>query len=301
MNDPVFTIIISTYNRQDLLPVAIESVLRQGFGDFELIVIDNGSTDNTRSVVDKIRDCRVKYLRNPRPTKSCDVPRNIGMRMARGCFIAFLDDDDVWYPERLEKVKKAFDENSDISCVCHDEKRRINGRLAGIIHCGPWSEDIYERLLYEGNLLSSCGTTVRLEALRRFNGFCENDALSEVADYDLWIRMARDGVRTYFIQEALGEFRHTGRNWSAVNPCFAAKQAEMVKNHILLHENRPLFQISGRGICRLFRLYFIAGRNFLRVRRFNEAFYYLSMCFLFVVRRPFLVLSLCLRPRERPL
>jgi glycosyltransferase involved in cell wall biosynthesis len=255
-------------------------------------VIDNGSTDDTESVVRGIKDGRIKYLRNPEPTGSCDVPRNVGMKLAKGTFIAFLDDDDIWYPLRLERVKRAFEENPDASCVCHDENRRINGQPAGVIHCGPWSEDLHERLLYEGNRLSSCGTTIRLDALRRFNGFDERAALSEVADFDLWIRMARDGAKSFFIPEALGEFNLTGRNWSAVNPYFAAKQAEMVKNHILEYEGKPLFQVSGKGLSRLFQLYFIAGRNFLRKHYFKKVIFYLSMCALFVMRRPSLIMDL---------
>jgi glycosyltransferase involved in cell wall biosynthesis len=107
--EPLFSVIITTYNRRELLPRAMASVLEQRCGDLELLVIDNGSTDGTREAVEAIGDPRVRYVRNPRPTGSCDGPRNHGLALARGRYTAFLDDDDAWYPEKLEKVKAAFE------------------------------------------------------------------------------------------------------------------------------------------------------------------------------------------------
>ena len=100
MMDFVFTVIITTYNRRDLLPHAIQSVLGQTFTDFELLVIDNGSMDDTKFVVQAIKDDRIKYVLNPKPTQSCDAPRNLGIEIAQGKFISFLDDDDIWYPRK---------------------------------------------------------------------------------------------------------------------------------------------------------------------------------------------------------
>jgi glycosyltransferase involved in cell wall biosynthesis len=297
MHTTTFTVIITTYNRQHLLPRAIKSVLDQTFPDFELLVIDNGSTDETPSVVRGIRDDRVRYVRNPRPTGSCDGPRNLGIGMAKGRFVAFLDDDDIWYPERLEKVKRAFDEHPDVSCVCHNEMRNVSGTLDRVLRYGPWTADLYERLIYEGNCLSSCATTIKAEAVRQFNGFDEREEYSEVADYDLWIRMAREGVKVFFIEEPLGEFSLTGKNWSVVNPFFEAKQASMVKGHILRHEGVPLLKVSKRGMRKLFQLYFIAGRSFAKAGRFAHAAKWFLKAALFLVRRPSLVFDP--RPRQR--
>ncbi len=299
MSSPVFSVIITTHNRAGLLPRAIKSVLSQTLTDFELIVIDNGSTDNTRAVVESIPDKRIRYVASPNPTASCDVPRNIGMRMARGEFTAFLDDDDIWYPTRLERVKIAFEADPAVSYVCHDELRRVNGVLAGVIHSGPWSDDMYEKLLYDGNRFSSCGTTIKTIEARRVGGFDERDELSEVADYDLWIRMAKLGMKASFIPEALGEFNLTGNNWSSVNPAFAAKQAMMVQAHILEYERKPLLQLSARGLWRLFQLYFIAGRNYLKAGCFKKGTYFILMCIVFMARRPSLAGKLCSKIMEK--
>lgn len=291
MSHPVFSIVIATHNRSRLLPRAIESVLLQTFGNFEIIIVDNGSTDNTKAVVEAMGDPRICYAPNPNPTDSCDVPRNIGIRMAKGRLIAFLDDDDVWYPRRLEMVKRAFDEHADVSSVCHYENKMVNGKIERVLRHGPWAENLYEILLYEGNRLSSCATTIRAETLRRLDGFDERAELSEVADYDLWIRMAKAGEKTYFIEEVLGEFSLTGQNSSVVNPNFQGKIANLVKNHILVYEKRPIFNVSRDGARRLFQLYLIAARNFLKARYFRRALRYIAIASLFFARRPMVILD----------
>ena len=268
---PLVTVIISTFNRKDVLPRAIESVLNQTFPDFELLVIDNGSTDGTEAVVKRIVDRRLKYIRNPEPTDSCDGPRNLGINSAKGSLIAFLDDDDIWYPVRLEKVKKAFDENPDVSAVCHNENKNVNGKITETFRYGPWSEDMYQRLLYEGNCLSSCGTTVKRDLLIRLEGFDLRKEFCKAGDYDLWIRMTKIGAKVYFIAEPLGEFFLTGYNWSTRDATFRGKIANLVEMHILQYENKPLPEISKKGMRRLFKLNAIAGKRYTKAGDYRNA------------------------------
>lgn len=101
MQSRVFSVVLATYNNRDLLPRAIQSALNQTFRDFELLVIDDGSTDDTRFVVEGIKDPRVRYVLNTVPSTSCDPPRNLGIQMAHGALITFLDEDDLWYPQCL--------------------------------------------------------------------------------------------------------------------------------------------------------------------------------------------------------
>lgn len=289
MPNPTFTVIISTYNRAGILPNAIRSVLGQTYGDFECLVIDNGSTDATAEAVKGFKDGRIRYIRNPKPTRSCDGPRNMGIEMARAPLVAFLDDDDIWYPERLAKVKHAFDEHPDIAAVCHHEARRVNGRIDQVLVCGPWSSDMHERLLYERNCLSSCATTVRTEILRTLGGFDLRDEVIATSDYDLWIRMASRGYKVHFIDEPLGEFTVTGKNWSVVNPAFESKVALLVKNHLSAYEKKPLLLLSTKGLQRLLKLYLIAARAFARGRKPLEASAWFFRACLIIAARPSLV------------
>jgi len=98
------SIILPTYNRAALLPRSIESVLEQTYGDFELIVVDDGSEDDSAGVVARFADERIRYLRLP---KNCGLPtaRNAGLAQARGAYLAFQDSDDEWMADKLERQK----------------------------------------------------------------------------------------------------------------------------------------------------------------------------------------------------
>ncbi len=298
-NLPLFTVVISTYNRKHVLPRAISSVLGQTCGDFELIVIDNGSTDGTESAVSDIKDPRIKYIRNPEPTSSCDGPRNMGIEMAKGSYIAFLDDDDIWYPQRLEKVKEAFDSDPGVSAICHNENRNYKGKVDKVLEYGPWSEDLHERLLYDGNCMSSCGTTVRAEVLRALNGFDTRREYAAAGDYEFWIRMTASGAKVGFIKEPLGEFGFTGVNWSLRDAAFQSRVAAIVRDHILMQEKKNIYGVSERGAARLSKLYAIAARSFFRAGRPLPALAYSLKALFLVLIRPNLVIRMLSRGKER--
>jgi glycosyltransferase involved in cell wall biosynthesis len=102
MNDPFFSVILPTYNRAHILTGTIVSVLSQNFSDWELIVVDDGSKDNTKQVVSEIRDDRVRYVYQENAERS--AARNNGIRHARGQYICFLDSDDFFEPIHLETL-----------------------------------------------------------------------------------------------------------------------------------------------------------------------------------------------------
>ncbi|MFH1791941.1 MAG: glycosyltransferase [Candidatus Omnitrophota bacterium] len=299
MKSPLFTVVMSTYNRSVLLPRAINCVLKQTYPDFELLVIDNGSTDNTPDVVMAIKDPRVIYVRNPNPTGSCDGPRNTGIGIARGEYTCFLDDDDIWYPERLEKVKRAFDEHSFVSAVCHNEYKNVDGNIEGILKYGPGGDDLFERLLYERNCMSSCATTVKTGVLRNLGGFDLRKEFAGAADYDLWLRLAREGHSVFFIDEPLGEYSITGENFSIVDRAYGAKLARLVEMHMLDYEKKPLWNISGRGMWWLFQLNAIAGKSYILSGRVKDASASILKALLFMARRPALMLKLAAKLKRR--
>lgn len=273
MNSTV-TVIIATFNRAALLPDAIDSVLNQTFTDFELFVIDNGSSDNTRSVVESYRDDRVVYMINEKPSGSCAAPRNIGIERARGRYIAFLDDDDIWYPKKLEICTVELERRPEAALVCHAQNVVLNGRTLRKNICGPWTNDMYQRLLYEGNCLGPGSVVIRKEALLEAGGFDARQEYLGCDDYDLWIRFAAKGKVFHFIDDALAEFRITGLNYSVVDPYHPARVAEMVRSNIAIYEGKS--RISGRGRGRLGPLYFQAARTLHRSGRLKDALLYYS-------------------------
>ena len=120
MPEPFFTVVIPTHNRHDLLRHAIDSVLKQSFESFELIVVDDHSTDNTRSVVGSFEDARIRYLENDR-TKGAAGARNVGIIAAKGKWVAFLDDDDTWMQEKLKAQYERIEQNEkNVGMICTD-------------------------------------------------------------------------------------------------------------------------------------------------------------------------------------
>ena len=116
------SIILPTYNRAALLPRSIESVLGQTYGDFELIVVDDGSQDDSAAVVAKFGDKRTRYLRHTQ-NRGVAAARNTGLAEVRGAYVAFQDSDDQWLPEKLERQKRAFDRHPDAAVVYSDMHR----------------------------------------------------------------------------------------------------------------------------------------------------------------------------------
>ena len=100
------SILTPTYNRADLLPRAVRSVLAQTFGDWELLVVDDGSTDGTGEVLEAFRDARIRYL--PRSHRGIAASRNDALANATAPLIAFLDSDDFWDPQKLERQRAFF-------------------------------------------------------------------------------------------------------------------------------------------------------------------------------------------------
>ncbi|MCK4529078.1 glycosyltransferase, partial [candidate division WOR-3 bacterium] len=122
---PKVSVIIPTYNRVHLIGRAIQSVLEQSYQDFEIIVVDDASTDNTGEVVRSLKDERIRYIRHEK-NKGAAAARNTGIKVARGEYIAFQDSDDEWLPEKLEKQMKAFDNAPPEVGVVYTDMQRIN-------------------------------------------------------------------------------------------------------------------------------------------------------------------------------
>lgn len=112
---PTFTVIVPTYNREYFLARTIDSILLQTFKDFELIIVDDGSTDHTKELIDSYKDLRIVYFYKENGGQNSAV--NVGLQKARGEYIAFCDSDDTWMPEKLEKCMQKYQEDEEIKVV----------------------------------------------------------------------------------------------------------------------------------------------------------------------------------------
>lgn len=140
---PLVSVVIPTYNRAEFLPRAVESVLRQTVDDFELIVVDDASTDDTEAVVERFDDPRVEYVRHG-TNRGGSAARNTGIERSSGEYIAFLDSDDEWYPRKLERQVEELRSRSDewVATYCGFERRhhsstnRIRARVGSLLFGG---------------------------------------------------------------------------------------------------------------------------------------------------------------------
>lgn len=205
-NQPFFSVVIPCHNCENWIEQTLDSVVSQDFKNFELIVVDDGSTDGTVSVIEhwvKLHP-EVCCLVKRQPNRYQGAARNTGIRFSRGTFVAFLDADDIWSPSKLSRCFEELESHPDVDVVCHNEWLVKNGIRVKRIVAGPYTS--YEDLLFRGNALSPSATVVRKEWLERVNGFSESPELFCVEDYDLWLRLAREGANIFFINEPLGDF-----------------------------------------------------------------------------------------------
>lgn len=126
LNSPAFSVVIPVYNRSDLVANAIESVLCQSLQDFEILVVDDGSTDDIASAILRFNDSRIKLLRQSNAGAS--AARNAGMDIASGRYTAFLDSDDLFLPHHLETMKMLLDQSSEVAAYSPVIVRRGSGR-----------------------------------------------------------------------------------------------------------------------------------------------------------------------------
>lgn len=138
MNDKV-SIIMPCYNSEKFIKDAIESVLKQTYQNWELIIIDDNSTDNSTIIVEsyKRKDFRIKLLKNSNNTRMPATPRNIGILSANGRYIAFLDSDDIWYPSKLENQIPLFKDEKCAVVYSYYKKMSENGNVSPAIIKSP--------------------------------------------------------------------------------------------------------------------------------------------------------------------
>ena len=195
---PWVSIIIPTYNRRDFLREAIRSVLEQSFRDFELIVVDDGSDDGTREMIQREFPGLLTYLYQE--NQGVSRARNRGLKLAQGEFVAFLDSDDLWLPRKLER-QMAFMQSQPKAQICYTDEIwirrgvRVNPKKKHAKYSG-W---IYPRCL-PLCIISPSSALMRRGLLEEVGGFDEELPVCE--DYDLWLRIsARHPV--HFLPEKL--------------------------------------------------------------------------------------------------
>ncbi|MBC8393906.1 MAG: glycosyltransferase [Deltaproteobacteria bacterium] len=181
---PIVSVIIPTFNRGWIIREAIDSVLNQAFGNFELIVVDDGSTDNTLDILTAYKN-RITLIKQR--NRGVSAARNRGMDAASGRFIAFLDSDDLWLPQKLNRQIEFFDSNPD-ALICQTEETWI--RVGVRVNPGKRHRKV-SGLIFEPSLhlclVSPSAVMIKRPLLDEVGFF--DESLPACEDYDMWLRV----------------------------------------------------------------------------------------------------------------
>lgn len=183
-HSPYFSVVIPTYNRAGYLRKTIESVLKQSFHDFEIIVVDDGSTDNTEEVVKKIVSNKIQYFKKENAERA--AARNFGVIKSKGQYVNFLDSDDVLYSFHLQVAADFINQHIglEIFNFGYDIKDEHN-KLIRVVR----NAQSINRNILGGNILSCSCVFIRRDIINK-NQFNEDRQLSALEDWELWIRMS---------------------------------------------------------------------------------------------------------------
>jgi glycosyltransferase involved in cell wall biosynthesis len=276
---PRVSVIMSVYNGERFLSEAVDSILNQTFGDFELIIINDGSTDGTPDILQRYRDPRMVVVEQE--NRGLPAALNSGISMARGQFIARMDADDVSLPGRLERQLEVFEKESQIDILCMPATA-INERLektgvqypdkfpgsvqlesvTSVNGASRLTGDLFLGLL-DGNFVAHPSIMVRSSVFCGMDHvFDEEQKRSQ--DYHLWLRLARAGCRFGFLDMPLYLYRQHGDNSG--------------KEHAIRHGKFKIRGLSDILTTETDQRYQRAIKNALAREHFRQAYHLFGNC-----------------------
>jgi glycosyltransferase involved in cell wall biosynthesis len=237
------SVVIPSYNRLNVLPRAVESVLAQEESDFELIVVDDGSTDGTSAWLATLTDPRIRVIAAER-NRGVSAARNRGLEAARATVVAFLDSDDAYRPQRLRRVLEIMDAEPDVVCTLSSSIKQVwDERRTNLVPDVKLSPAAFEWALYCDLIgVDGSGITVRTQAARDVGGFCEK--LRRTEDREFLIRLAPRGAarllsdvlweKSWTIDSGSNEWKGAGRDliaYFAQRPEYTARFRKLASYH----------------------------------------------------------------------
>lgn len=260
------SVIIPTYNGAKYIRQTVDAVLRQTYTNVEVLVVDDGSTDNTRELMHGWPPSVQYFIKeNGGPASA----RNFGIKKARGRYLAFCDGDDVWEPRKLEQQIACFERDGDLGLV-YSEVTMIDEndqpqpypprqRPAGKIFLQ----------LFGKNSIPTSSVVIKRECLQRVGGFDEDPELISVEDYDLWLRVAGE-YRIGFVDAPLVKYRRHIRGISKNLARSYLGEAKVIQKTLASFAGR-FPSLPGLMPARLGRLFFEYGIDLFYLRQIAEA------------------------------
>ena len=207
---PLISVIIPTYNHANFLGKALESVIQQTYNNWEAIVVDNQSTDETNQIINKYSDPRIQYFKisnNGIIAKS----RNLGINNSKGEWIAFLDSDDWWTEDKLEVCLENIDDKVDfvyhqLEIVYDKSNSYLKKKNIGRQLKKPILNNLLTSEIDQGNAIGNSSVMLRKDMLSRIGGISENKKMVASEDFNTWLRIAQITDKFNFIKKKLGYY-----------------------------------------------------------------------------------------------
>lgn len=251
---PVVTVVVPTYRRPDLLERALETVASQSFRDWELVIVDdNGATSQVQMATEEVvgrfhDDARVVYVVHEH-NRGGGAARNTGIARARGAFVAFLDDDDAWEPQKLERQVARFSEVPSEVALVYCRMRTVDERSGAVSTSGTdGTSHSLPRLLERNTVGSTSAVMVRRRALADVGGF--DETLPSKQDIDLYVRLAQRYEFAFLDEVLLTRYLHDGesigKNLDATiraHEIFYAKHRALIERDPSVRRRRRLAEV----------------------------------------------------------
>lgn len=195
LDKPMVSVVVPTYNRREKIKEALTSIMRQSLSDVEILIVDDCSTDGTEKHLQRFvnRDPRFKILRTPENSNLPAIPRNVGIQQSRGRYVAFLDDDDVWFSFKLMRQVQALERYSALAMVHSRLIAKGNFEMLPSLMNLPCSarQKKENRNIERYNTVHMSSVCIRRSTLMSLGGFSEDPMLRAIEDYELWLRVYR--------------------------------------------------------------------------------------------------------------
>ena len=229
------SVIIPTYNREAVIERSVRSVLQQTYSNLEVIIVDDGSTDNTEQVIAQIRDERIRYIKQENGGASS--ARNAGVKHATADLIAFQDSDDYWHPDKLEKQMAYWQQHPECDLIyCAFVTNFANGASPKVPAEGTWGElsgDIF-RTLIVNNTIGTGTMLMKKHVFEALGGF--DISLECIEDWDFALRVAEEHLIGYVDEILVDAYRMEGSLSSKTAPFYVVRCQMIAKYHKYLQE-----------------------------------------------------------------
>tara|TARA_B100000767_G_scaffold273867_1_gene305252 strand:+ start:3530 stop:4405 length:876 start_codon:yes stop_codon:yes gene_type:complete len=212
--EKLVSVIIPTYNSERYIKKCIDSILEQSYKNYEIIIIDNHSTDETVNIIKSYKTNKIKSF-SIKNKGQISLSRNLGIKNSNGNWIAFLDSDDAWYKDKLSLIMNNFTNKYDF--ICHDmnivlEEKLLKRRLK--LKKSFSNRNLIENLLIEGNPIANSSVIVKKSLLENI-GYISEDHPTYTIDYHTWLRVSQITNKFYYFNKYLGIYRIHNENLSS--------------------------------------------------------------------------------------